>query len=240
MITLYHDPRSYSCQKVQVYFSEKGIKWRSHPIDLLKQEHILDKTYRIINPLGTVPALQDGEVIICNSTEILEYVSKVYLQKSDVFFNSSLSAHVHDFCKEDERLHDPHIRVLSYYNLWMAGTRSDAENNRLLTVATKHPNKTRGNFLAKAVRGEITSEELESANTAIFNALSDMEEKLLDSQSGFIFGTEYTMADSISMVRLFRFDRLNIKIESLKEQYPLTAAFYEKMKQRCSFSELRK
>lgn len=239
MITLYHDPRSYSSQKVQVYFSEKAIKWKGYSFDLLKQEHILDETYKIINPQGTVPALKDGEVIICNSTEIMEYISKTYLPKSDIFFNSSLSAAIHHFCKEDEQLHDPHIRTLSYYNLWMASLKSNEENDRLLALAAKHPNKIRGEFLAKAVQGKITSEELASAHAAISNALADMEEKLADSQSNFIFGKEYTMADSIGTVRLFRFGRLNIKTELLKDQYPYTAAFYEKMKQRHSFCELQ-
>lgn len=239
MITLYHDPRSYSSQKVQVYLSEKEIKWKSHPIDLLRQEHILDETYRTIHPRGIVPALKDGEAIICNSTEIMEYISKTYLPKSDVFFNSSLSAAIHHFCKEDELLHDPHIRTLSYYNLWMASTRSDEENNRLLALAAKHPDKIRGKFLTKAVQRKITSDELKSANTAIINALSDMEKKLAENQSDFIFGKEYTMADTIGTVRLFRLGRLNFKIELLKDQYPHTAAFYERMKQRHSFCELQ-
>ncbi len=239
MITLYHDPRSYSCQKVQVYLAEKGIKWKSHPIDLLKQEHILDETYKDIHPRGTVPALKDGDLIIRNSTEIMEYISTKCLSKSDVFFNSALSAAVHNFCKQDELLHDPHIRTLSYHNLWMAGIRSDEENNRLLELAAKHPDKIRGVFLAKAVRGQITPEEVKLAHAAIINALADMEKKLGESQSDFIFGKEYTMADSVCTVRLFRFGRLNVKIELLRDQYPHTAAFYERAKQRHSFCELQ-
>ncbi|HLX54718.1 MAG TPA: glutathione S-transferase N-terminal domain-containing protein [Aquella sp.] len=90
MITLYHDHRSYASQKVQVYLSEKGIRWESHLFDLLKQEHILDETYKYINPQATVPTLKDDEVIVCNSTEIMEYISKKYLPKSDVFFNLSI------------------------------------------------------------------------------------------------------------------------------------------------------
>ena len=239
MLTLYHDCKSYSSQKVQVYLSEKGIKWKSHHFDLLKQEHILDETYKHINSRGLVPALKDGDVIICNSTEIMEYISTKYLPKSDVFFHSSLSAAIHDFCKKDESLHDPHIRTLSYCNLWMAGIRSDDENNRLLALAAKHPDKARGKFLAKAVKGKITLEEINQATIAIRNALSDMEEKLADSHSGFIFGKEYTMADTICTVRLFRFGRLNVKIELLKNHYPYTADFYERAKQRNSFCELQ-
>lgn len=65
------------------------------------------------------------------------------------------------------------------------------------------------------------------------------KKKLADNQSDFIFGKEYTMADTIGTVRLFRFGRLNVKIELLKEKYPHTEAFYERMKQRHSFCELQ-
>lgn len=239
MITLYHDPRSYACQKVLVYLFEKGVKWEAENINLLKQEHILDETYKYINPEGTVPALKDGDAIICNSTEIMEYISTKYLPRSDIFFNSSLAATVHDFCKHDELLHDPHIRILSYFNLWMAGIRSHEENNRLLDLAAKHPNRIRGEFLAKAVNGKITPGEIQAANTAIINALSDMENRLANNNSGFIFGNEYTMADTVATVRLFRFGRLNVKIELLKDQYPSMADFYERMKQRNSFCQLQ-
>jgi len=160
----------------------------------------------------------------------MEYISTKYLPTSDIFFNLSLSTAVHNFCKQDELLHDPHIRTLSYYNLWMASVRSEEENNRLLALAARHPDKVRGGFLAKAVKGNISPEEIKLANTAIINALSDMEKKLLDSQSDFIFGKEYTMADTICTVRLFRLERLNIKIELLKALYPHTADFYERVK----------
>ncbi len=239
MLILYHDTRSYASQKVQVYLSEKGIQWKSHIFDLLKQEHILDETYKSLNPRGTVPTLKDGDVIVCNSTEIMEYVSQKYLPQSDVFFNSDLSKTVHDFCKADELLHDPHIRILSYSNLWMAEKKTDEERNRLLALAVKHPDKSRGEFLEKAAMGQFTPAEIKGAHTAVKNALSDMEEKLASSQSDFIFGQEYTMADAVCTVRLFRFGRLNVKIELLKDQYPRTADFYERVRRRPSFCELK-
>jgi glutathione S-transferase len=169
----------------------------------------------------------------------MEYVSEKYLPKSDVFFNLSLAEKIHNFCKEDESLHDPHIRILSYHHLWMANARSDEEKDRLLALAAQHPNKIRGEFLAKAVMGKITPEEISLANAALLNALADMEKKLEEISSDFIFGEKYSMADAACTVRLFRFGRLNLKIELLKDQYPLTANFYERMKERPSFDELR-
>jgi glutathione S-transferase len=224
--------------KVLVYFSEKKIEYNSHLFELLKQEHILDETYKLINPKGTVPALKDGDIIVCNSTDIMEYVSKKYLPQSDVYFDSSISLAVHNFCKQDESLHDPHIRTLSYYNLWMHNTKSVEEKNRILEIAAKHPNKDRGAFLAKAVRGKFTPEEIAIANAAITNALTDVEQKLANNKSDFLFGKKYTMADAVCIVRLLRLRRLGIKTELLKDQSPFTAAYYERMKQRSSFNKL--
>ncbi len=239
MILLYYDRNSYASLKVQIYFFEKGIEYQSHLFDLLKQEHILDETYKLINPRGTVPALKDGDIIVCNSTEIMEYASEKYLPKSDVFFDSSISMTVHNFCKEDESLHDPHIRTLSYYNLWMHSAKSTEEKTRILNIAAKHPNTSRGAFLAKAVKNQFTTEEIALANTAINKALADVEQQLADNKADFLFGKEYTMADAVCTVRLFRFRRLGVKIELLKDKYPFTAAYYEEMKQRNNFSKLQ-
>lgn len=239
MLILYNDYRSYASQKVRVYLFEKEIEYEDRYFDLLKQEHILDDNYRYINPQGTVPALQDGATIICGSTEIMEYISSKYLNKSDVYFNSILSPIIHDFCKKDELLHDPHIRVLSYSKLWLTQAKSAEETERLLAIATKHPNKIRGEFLARAAQGKFTPKEIHMANATVIDALLDIEKKLSASQSDFIFGTKYTMADTVCSVRLFRFGRLNIKIEVLQDQYPYTAAFYQRIKQRSSFCQLR-
>ena len=239
MFTLYHDYKSYASQKVRVYLYEKDIKYESIHIDLLSQQHITNKDYRLINPRGLVPSLKDGDTVVFNSTDIMEYVSNNYLPKTDIFFNTSLNKVIHEFCKNDELLHDPHIRILSYSNLWMASSRSDQENNRLLKLAINHPDKDRGKFLEKAVLNKITPEEIELAYIKVYNSLKDMEQKLSISNSDFIFGTEYTMADAVCTVRLFRFGRLDIKIELLEDIYPYTAAFYERVKQRSSFSEIR-
>ncbi|MDQ5921612.1 MAG: glutathione S-transferase family protein, partial [Pseudomonadota bacterium] len=101
------------------------------------------------------------------------------------------------------------------------------------------PNKIRGEFLAKAAQGKFTPKEIQLANAAIIDALLDIEKRLSTIQSDFIFGTKYTMADTVCSVRLFRFGRLNIKIEVLQDQYPYTAAFYQRIKQRSSFCQLR-
>src|SRR3990167_9835483 len=153
MLTLYHCHNSYASQKVRLYLAERSIPWESHHIDLLKQEHIT-KEYVKINPRGLVPALDDDGKIILNSTDIMQYIEDHYVK--DILIGADLSRQIYEFGKKDEDLHDPHIRTLSYHYLWMNREASPEEVDRVLTLAKKHPDRARGEFLARAIQRQIT------------------------------------------------------------------------------------
>jgi glutathione S-transferase len=230
MLVLYHDYNSYASQKVRLYLAEKNICYESQHLDLLKQEH-LTAAYQKINPRGLVPALNDAGKIVVNSTDIMKYIEDKYV--SDSSCDIELAQQLYDFCKQDEGLHDPHIRVLSYHYLWMDSEKSPDEINRILILAQQHPDKARGAFLSRAVQRQITAEEISHAKQAVITALDDMEQRLRCTPSGFLFGDAYTMADSVATARLFRLHRLNFA--ELIQQYPLTSSYYEAMKKRDSF-----
>ncbi|MCP4474211.1 MAG: glutathione S-transferase family protein [Gammaproteobacteria bacterium] len=116
MLTLYHSMRSYASQKVRLYLAEKSIPWKSQHIDLLKQEH-LTPTYIAINPRALVPTLIAGDKTIFNSSDIMQYIEDHF--PSTATIDADLSKRIYNFCKDDEKLHDPHIRTLSYHYLWL-------------------------------------------------------------------------------------------------------------------------
>ena len=146
----------------------------------------------------------------------------IMLQKTSSSDESQYSR-ITDFCSKDERLHDPHIRTLSYHYLWMNKQFSAAETNRVLALVKKHPDQARGEFLVRAVQRQITKEELDSARQAIIITLKKMEDLLQISQTDFIFGNEYTMADSVGTGMLVRLQRLNFSstIEGLSIDFGL-------------------
>ena len=234
MLVLYHCNNSYASQKVRLFLAEKKICWREHHIDLLKQEHITPE-YQRINPRGLVPALDDEGRVILNSTDIMEYIIERYVPKTSTL-SVELLGQIHSFCKEDELLHDPHIRILSYHYLWMGKPATSEEVSRVLLIAKSHPDKTRGMFLAKAIQRQITGDEVFQANQAILSALEYMEHQLKKQHhSEFFFGNEYTMADAVATARLFRLYRLNLG--DTIEKYPLIIAYYARMRQRPNFIE---
>ena len=232
MLKLYHCHNSYASQKVRLYLEEMNIPWESQHIDLLTQEHLTDE-YIKINPRGLVPTLDDNGNIILNSTDIMQHLNDHYV--NDSTFDTTLSQEIYEFCKQDESLHDPHIRTLSYHHLWMTGEQNPEEVERVLLISQRHPDKARGEFLARAIQRQITEDELARANKQIVTALDDME-KRLQSQSSFLFGDSYTMADAVGTVRLARLKKL--KLDELLQRYPMTLAYYDKMALRSNFKAL--
>lgn len=223
---------SYNSQKVRLYFIEKCIKWNDVHFDLLKQEH-LTEDYLKINPNGLVPTLVDDKKIIYNSTDIMKYVSEIYA--IDNHHSSELSEKIYRFSKSDERLHDPFIRTLSFSSLWMKKSKSPEEIKRILAMAAMHPNKARGAFLQKAVLGQFTKEEVDSAREAVIHRLNEIESMLESSKSSFIFSDHYTMADAVVTVFLCRISRLSFYDDI--ERRDLILNYYTAMKNRPSFDK---
>lgn len=79
MIRLFEYPPSSNCQKVRLVLAEKNLPYESVPIDLRKNEQ---KTpdYLRINPYGLVPAMEDGGIVMYESTIINEYLEEAYPQ----------------------------------------------------------------------------------------------------------------------------------------------------------------
>ncbi|PIQ44183.1 MAG: hypothetical protein COV52_03240 [Gammaproteobacteria bacterium CG11_big_fil_rev_8_21_14_0_20_46_22] len=233
MLILYHCNNSYASQKVRLYFAEKSVLWKEHHIDLLKQEHLTEE-YQRINPRALVPALDDNGKIIVGSTNIMKYVSDHYL-KEMITLDSTLIGRIYSFCKRDEELHDPHIRTLSYHYLWMDHKKSAEEEQRVLMLARKHPDKARGDFLARAIQRQLTEVEIDLSNKMIIAALDEMEALLAEARSGFLFGEQYTMADAAGTARLFRLELLGFQSDI--EKRALVLAYYKTMRDRVSFSK---
>jgi glutathione S-transferase len=115
--------------------------------------------------------------------------------------------------------------------------KSSEEVKRVLDIARKHPNKARGAFLAKAVQGQFTEVEIDAAKSKVVERLNKVEKLLADSQSGFIFGNRYSMADSVVTALLCRLQRLSFF--EIINQYKLVSSYYERMKKRPSFLQAR-
>ncbi|ESQ33078.1 hypothetical protein EUTSA_v10004878mg [Eutrema salsugineum] len=76
-LKLYSYWRSSCGHRVRIALSLKGIEYEYIPVNLLKGDQF-NPDFMKINPMGTVPALVDGEVVISDSFAIIMYLDEKY------------------------------------------------------------------------------------------------------------------------------------------------------------------
>jgi len=76
-VHVFHFAGSNCSQRVRFALDEKGVKWISHHVDLIKCENATPE-FVAINPKGVVPVLiHDGKTIV-ESNDIIRYVDQIF------------------------------------------------------------------------------------------------------------------------------------------------------------------
>lgn len=76
-IRIHSFPLSGHCHRVQLFAGLTGIGHELVPVDLAAGEHKRDP-FLALNPAGKVPVIEDGDVVIADSTAILVYLARKY------------------------------------------------------------------------------------------------------------------------------------------------------------------
>ena len=74
--TLYHHGSSVCAAKVRFAMAEKGLEWEGVYIDILAGEQF-EPEYQKINPKSVVPTLVHDDLVIPDSTVIVEYLDQI-------------------------------------------------------------------------------------------------------------------------------------------------------------------
>ena len=71
---LYQHPASTTCRPLLMFIAEHGLPIDLQVVDLFSGEHLGDD-YAAVNPSRLVPALQDGDFLLTESSAILKYLA---------------------------------------------------------------------------------------------------------------------------------------------------------------------
>lgn len=79
-LVLYHWTQSFSSQKVRLAIAEKALKCEEHDVNLPLSEHN-EPWFMRLNSSGEVPVLIHGENIICEATQIIDYLEATFVDE---------------------------------------------------------------------------------------------------------------------------------------------------------------
>ncbi len=195
-LELYHGATSVCSSKVRIGLAEKGLDWISHPVNLKKGEQN-DPDYLKLNPLGVVPTLVHGDLVVVESSIILEYID-------------ALSADNPLMPAEDPWLTRAKIWLTRCIDIHAAiNTMTFSTVNRAQTLATKTPEEIEASIARMAnpataakrrevFRDGLQSTQVDAAFFTLRRMFDDMQ-GLLD-QSAWLSGEDYSIVDTALLV----------------------------------------
>ena len=108
MITLHQYHLSPFNEKIQRMLNHKGIPFEERYWTLGERKKV-----RALNPTGKLPALQNGERLVCDSTDVAHYIEQHFPQKPLIPSDPRLCAQVHvleDWADESLYFYEMHLR----------------------------------------------------------------------------------------------------------------------------------
>ena len=112
-LALYHNDMSSCAQKVRLTLAEKGLEWQSRQLDLRPAS--IRRMVLQAQPTRVVPTLIDGDIVVPESTVIIEYLDDRFpdppLKPADPFGRARMRLWTKQL---DEGVHDAGIAVLSF------------------------------------------------------------------------------------------------------------------------------
>ena len=90
-IILYHALPSSFSQKVVLALNYLNLKYESRLVNLFNCEQ-LEPWFLDLNPKGEVPTLKDGDVVLTDSADIIQYLNDTYDIRSK-FYKPFLGSH---------------------------------------------------------------------------------------------------------------------------------------------------
>ena len=227
MLKLYHGRTSVCSVKARLALAEKEVAFDSQLLILRGDQ--FDPAYMRLNPNAVVPTLTHDDAVIIESTVIMHYVDDRFPGPSLMPADPLARTRVHATAK----MMDEHV-----HNCCTVLTFATANRQNLLQLSpdaleaelAKSPSRSR----AEAKR-QVAKDGLDAP--IVIDALRQHEKLLawIEGADGpYLAGEAYSLADAAATPYIWRLDML--RLARLWERRPKVAAWYERMRQRPSFT----
>jgi len=252
-LVLYHAPPSSFSQQVVLALESLNLKYESRFVNLAAGEQ-LEPWYLDLNPKGEVPTLRDGDIVLTDSADIIEYLNDTYdtrrsdeklipnpvtpLGKSVVEVNQLIRGAKFFVLTYGAAFQPQHTKDSKWLEEESKGRKASIDRiiERLQEkIATaQSPYKESYNYkFTKFVTGKASLEDesvflAELENTR--SILEKIEEQLGQSKGKWIFSDHLTVADISLAVLLYRINKVGLQHHFWANgSLPKVASYLEKV-----------
>jgi len=191
MLALYHWEPNANSGKPMLALAEKGVEFESRYLDLLNFDQHKPE-YLKVNPNGTIPAMVHDELMLTESTAIMEYVDAAFdgppLRPRDPVQRWRMRWWMKFF----DQYFGPSLSMIGW-SIFIGPSVRSRDPEQLKAAIERIPLKERRIAWSKAIYGTFSAEELaESRRRAIFG-VGEIEAAL--TRHPWIAGGSYSLAD---------------------------------------------
>jgi glutathione S-transferase/GST-like protein len=191
MLTLYHWEPNANSGKPMLALKEKGVAFESHYLDLLNfDQHSPD--YLKINPNGTIPALVHDDLMLTESTAIMEYVDDAFpgpsLKPDDPVERWRMRWWMRFF----DQYFGPSLSMIGW-SVFVGPSVRSRDPEQLKAAIERIPLKERRIAWSKAIYNTFSEEELTESRRRVLVGTQCLEQTL--SIRPWVAGNTYSLAD---------------------------------------------
>jgi len=231
MLELYHFGLSVCSQKVRLVLEEKGLPWKSHPVNLMRNEQLRPE-YLALNPNGVVPTLvHDGSVVI-ESSVIVEYLDDAFPEPSLRPAGPLGRARMREWIHWEDEVGLPSVGLLTMQKLLKpAFARRSAEERD--HERAHHPQRDRARLHALLAEGDLPESTLRETEERLVGTLDRMEAALR--RAPWLAGEAFSLADCTWIPFLDRMELLGMKGTWMEGRRPAVADWLRRGRARPSY-----
>ncbi|KAM3106797.1 glutathione S-transferase family protein [Phormidesmis sp. 146-33] len=239
-LELYHASESLCSQKVKLVLAEKELEWNSHLINLLTFEN-LQPSYIRLNPKGVVPTLLHQGRVITDSATIVRYLDEQFPHPTLTPADSMLQEKMDRWIDLQNRFPMREVIYGNYQSIEGAILRRSIQmKERLLLRLVQANPELQEQYAIKLKDVQQwnctvhNAAEIVNLNATIAPMLDQLEAQL--SQTTWLCGNSYSLADTVWTAVLHRLDKLKFSYLWADHTRPALDSYLNRLKSRPSFN----
>lgn len=206
MLTLYHGNTSVCSVKVRIGLAEKQQEWNSKLLSLPKGEQHRPE-YLKLNPNGAVPTLIDDDVIVIESSVILEYVDELSPHNPLMPLEKAARALTKIWLIRCIDIHSA-INTMTFSTVGRQGILATKTPEEIATTIANMPNPFAAEKRNELIEKGLTSSHVTAAFFTLRQMFNDMQLAL--EKSKWLAGDKFSLSDVSLIAYVDRLERLGM------------------------------